>query len=164
MSVQLPYSHWWKLSHLLLYCVNPLYRACPISIPVTFRYMVVWSPPTALWTIAWWWRSQTLAATLSLVLAKVKLHSPLAVRLFVLHFLTFACLLPPRLVDRPGAPEGAGYLSERRRLQLRHHRPRDCSQKEYFLHGMLHQPSWYNTQTDWWPIDSLISVIISEGY
>lgn len=67
---------------------------------------------------------------------------------FVLSSLSyiFLSLAPLRLVDCPGASEGTGNLSERRRLQLWHHRSRDRSQEEHLLHRMLHRPSRCDTQ------------------
>ncbi len=58
---------------------------------------------------------------------------------------TLRSLPPLRLVDCSGASEGTGHLSERRHLQLCHHRSRDCSQKMHLLHWELLQPRGWGT-------------------
>lgn len=119
--------------------------------PVRSRCTVASSPPTVWWTIAWWWRSQTLAATAFSAPAKVKKNNSRSVSLVphwvYLHSFTFSHSPHPplRLVDSSGASEETGRVSERRRLQLCHHRSRDCSQKEHLLHRELLRPRrWHN--------------------
>lgn len=51
--------------------------------------------------------------------------------------------LPLRPLDGTGTSEKGGDFSERRRLQLRHHRSRDRAEEVHLLHGVLRRPSRY---------------------
>lgn len=59
----------------VMWCCFLSYRASPTSMPATSKYTDAWSPPTVWWTIAWWWRSQTLVAMPFSARAKVKIQS-----------------------------------------------------------------------------------------